>query len=68
MKRNLNSQDIKIKDLRLGQKVSIKGTISFYLGIQKVKITNLRKQTKEYSKGKTLKCLHITACRTEKKH
>lgn len=42
---------MKIKDLKLGQKVSIKGMISFYQGIQKVKIANFGKMEKRVFKG-----------------
>jgi hypothetical protein len=42
---------MKIKDLKVGQKVSIKGMVSFYQGIQKVKITNFTKIEKRVFKG-----------------
>lgn len=50
MARN-SSKETKIKDLELGQKVSIKGMISFYQGIQKVKIPNFGKIEKRVFKG-----------------
>jgi hypothetical protein len=42
---------MKIKDLEIGQKVSIKGMISIYQGIQKVKVANFGKMDKRVFKG-----------------
>ena len=54
---------MKISDLKPGQKVSINGILSEYLGIQKVKIPNFGKVEKRVFKADGIdmyKCYNLT--------